>query len=173
MQIIQIERKCKFLRMRLKLRYIFLVKVEPRWGLNQEPLGYGFNPITTTLQRLYVGVIADILNITIFVTESPPGSRTGANLCLYSPHWSELLRLVTRVDGPNSPHRHTLHVALLIQSEVAQPCPASPSPARTHARQQNGTTARTTHFTLSQQRGHIVLSTRLQEPALVQQFCGT
>ena len=121
MQIIQIERKCKFLRMRLKLRYIFLVKVEPRWGLNYRPLGYEFNPITTTLQRLCFGVIADILNITIFITESPPGSRTGANLCLYSPHWSELLRLVTRVDGPNSPHRHTLHVALLIQSEAAQP----------------------------------------------------
>ena len=88
-------------------------------GLNYTPLGYGFTPIPTTLQELCFGVNADILNITIFVTESPPGSRTGANLGFYSPHWSELLRLVTRVDGLNSPHRHTLHVELLIQSEAA------------------------------------------------------
>ncbi len=35
-------------------------------------------------------------------------------------HWLELLPLVMRVDGPNPPHRHTLYVALLIQSEAVQ-----------------------------------------------------
>ena len=175
MQIIQIERKCKFWRMRLKLRYIFLVKVEPRWGLNYTPLAYGFNPIPTTLQRLDVGMIADSLNITIFVNDLPPGSRRGPNLYLYS----ALLVGVTSFGhtGGRSQVTSQTHTTCRIVdpkwSRTALSIAQSSTHARTQARKQNGTRARTTHFTLSQQREHIVLSTRLQEPALVQQFCGT